>query len=681
MKIVTLDFETYYDLKDYSLSKMTTEEYVNDPRFEVIGVSAKIDDGPVSWRTGDFAYLKDQMGGKDWWRDVGLVCHNTRFDGAILAWKFGIVPKMYFDTLSMARPKHSANAGGSLKKLAVAYNLGEKGTEVVSASGKRREDFSPQELAQYGEYCKNDVALTYQLFKALYRGYPKDELRLIDRTIRMYTTPQLRLDPALIEQEIDNERERKARLMAQLDGIEQGDLRSNAKFADVLRSLGVAPPMKRSEKKSIKAGTDVFDYAFAKGDADFIALLEHEDPAVATAVEVRLGVKSTQKETRAARFKSIHARMQGALPVALDYCGAHTHRYAASESINLQNLPRVGRKDPNSGLLRRAIMAPEGKVLVVCDLSQIEARILVWQAQQLDKIEAFAQKRDVYSEQASVIYGRTVDRKKNPDDFTAGFIGKAVVLGCGYGLGAPKFCNMIYVGMLGEKGILFDAQYVKSIGVDVGRFITGLQQRPARMEMYMSRKPAVLGDEDWLQHCAVGTQIIKVYRASNPKVVEYWDIANNALGAMLEGVEFEFGGPTGALLRTVREGSTPAILKPNGMLLRYEGLERDRDGNYSFLRRKEGKVQRVKTYGGALVENLTQSLARDVVMHAAILAGKRGYPMALQVHDELVCVAPEDEGAEAYAAVLDCMKTPPAWGLDIPLDAEGGFGTRYGDIK
>ena len=681
MKIVTLDFETYYDVKDYSLSKMTTEEYINDPRFQIIGVSAKLDDGPISWRTGGLKHIRDQIGGKDWWKDVGLLCHNTRFDGAILAWKFGIVPKMYFDTLSMARPKHSSNVGGSLKKLTTDYGLGEKGTEVVQASGKRLEDFSPEELAQYGEYCKNDVALTYALFKQLFKGYPKDELRLIDRTIRMYATPRLRLDADLISQEIANEVARKDQLMSRLIGIEQGDLRSNAKFAEVLRSLGVDPPMKRSEKKSLKAGVDVFDYAFAKSDADFIALLDHEDPAVATAVEVRLGVKSTQKETRATRFLSIHNRMRGRLPVPLDYCGAHTHRYAASESINLQNLPRVSRKDPNSGLLRKAITAPDGKVLVVCDLSQIEARILVWQAQQMDKLEAFTQKRDVYSEQASVIYGRKVDRRKNPDDFTPGFIGKVVVLGCGFGLGAPKFSSMIYVGMLGEKGILFDDAYVRAIDVDVGQFVVSLQRNEQRMSQYMSRKPEALGDEPWLQHCAVGTRIIRSFRDSNQQVVKYWETANNALGAMLEGVEFEFGGPTGALLKTVREGSVPAILKPNGMLLRYEGLERNKDGEFSFLRRKEGKVQRVKTYGGALVENLTQSLARDVVMHAALLAGKRGYPMALQVHDELVTLADEDKGDLAYTTVLECMKTPPAWGLDIPLDAAGGFGKRYGDIK
>lgn len=680
MKIVTLDFETYYD-KEYSLSKMTTEEYINDPRFQVIGVGAQIDGGNRVWKTGDFEFIKQQLGKPEWWADVGLLCHNTLFDGAILAWKFGIVPKFYFDTLSMARPKHNATVGGSLAKLVTHYQLGEKGTEVVQALGKRREDFTPEDLAQYGEYCKNDVMLTRKLFKTLFEGFPKDELRLIDRTLRMYITPVLELDPRLIREEIKNEADRKQELMDKLEGIGVKQLSSNPQFADVLRMLGVEPPMKLSAKKSAKAGHDVYDYAFAKGDADFIELLNHEDPLVVAAVEARLGTKSTQKSSRAERFLGIYERMGGKLPVPLGYYNAHTGRYGGLEKINLQNLPRASKKDPKSGLLRKAIMAPEGHVVVVCDLSQIEARLLVWMAGQRDKVEAFAQKRDVYSEQASVIYGRPVDRKKNPDDFTPGFIGKAVVLGCGYGLGAPKFSSMIYVGMLGERGILFDDTYVEALEVNVGQFIAGVQRKPDRFENYMAKKPLVLGDEEWLQHCAVGTHIIKVFRDSNQEIVGFWDVCNNALGAMLEGVQFEFGGPSGTLFKTVMDGGTPGILMPNGMIQRYTGLERDKTGNYSFLRRKEGRIQRVKIYGGATAENLTQGLARIVVTDAALRAGKQGYPMALQVHDEVVTIASEERGEEAYEVLLAAMRHPPEWGKDIPLDAEGGFGKRYGDIK
>ena len=151
---------------------------------------------------------------------------------------------------------------------------------------------------------------------------------------------------------------------------------------------------------------------------------------VVAAVEARLGCKSTQRETRAQRFLGIHDRNNGVLPVPLAYYSAHTGRYGGDEKINMQNLQRTDKKDKSKGLLRQSIKAPPGHALVVADLSQIEARLLVYQANQTDKVEAFAQKRDVYSEQASVIYGREVNRKKNPDDFEAGFVGKATILGC-----------------------------------------------------------------------------------------------------------------------------------------------------------------------------------------------------------------------------------------------------------
>ena len=178
MKLYTLDFETYYD-KQYSLSKLTTEEYIRDPRFEVIGVGIKVDDGEVSWFSGPKEELHKHLLTYEW-RDSALLCHNTMFDGAILKWFFNISPAMYLDTLCMARAVHGVEAGGSLASLAKRYEIGLKGEEVVAAINKKREDFSPEELARYGEYCKNDVALTYDLFNILTKDFSESELELID---------------------------------------------------------------------------------------------------------------------------------------------------------------------------------------------------------------------------------------------------------------------------------------------------------------------------------------------------------------------------------------------------------------------------------------------------------------------------------------------------------------------
>ena len=603
--LITCDLETFYD-KEYSLSKMTTEEYIHDRRFQAIGLGIKFNRHKSHWFTGIgiAGALKVVP-----WEKVALVAHNAKFDAAILSWVYGVKPRFIIDTMSMARPYHNANTGVSLAKLAEHYQLGVKGKEVVQAMGKRAEDFSPDELAQYGEYCKNDCDLTLALLDALLkRGFPLSELQLIDTTIRMYSDPVLTLDAGTIQEEIDLELERKSSLLAMVDQP-KGVFSSNPKFAELLISLGVEPPTKPSPKKKNPDGTPLQTYAFAKGDADFVALLDHEDPLVSAAVEVRLGVKSTQRETRAARFMGVHDRCHSYLPVPLAYYAAHTGRYGGDEKINLQNLQRTDKKNPKKGLLRKAIKAKPGYALVVEDLSQIEARLLVWQAQQMDRVEAFAQKRDVYSEQASVIYGRKVDRKNNPDDYTPGFLGKCVTLGCGFGLGFSKFGSMIYAGMLGEKGILFDGKYVQDLGVDVDQFEAWFRDNPKFYEPAMERKPMALTVVQWYAHLACAQNIITTFRKSAPKVVEYWGTAGRALDAIFTRADYAFGGPTGALLRV--EGDS--IILPNGMPIRYEGLERDKEGQYSFLRRKEGRIQRVRTYGGSVVENITQALARIII--------------------------------------------------------------------
>jgi len=251
MNIITVDFESYYSA-DLGFSKQTTEEYVRDTRFEVIGVAVQINDGEPEWYTGDmigtYAFLKKF----DWGNSLALA-HNAMFDGFILSEHFQIKPKGWLDTLSMGRALHGTNVGGSLKVLAEFYNIGEKGTEVNDAKGLRRTDFPAQQLAQYGEYCKNDVRLTWDLFNCMSQDFPPTELRLIDLTIKMFTEPVLQLDEGMLERHLVWEQQRKANILAKYD---KDDLMSNPKFADLLRGRGVEPPM----KKSVTTGKDT--YAF-----------------------------------------------------------------------------------------------------------------------------------------------------------------------------------------------------------------------------------------------------------------------------------------------------------------------------------------------------------------------------------------------------------------------------------
>ena len=425
MDLITLDFETFYD-KDFSLSKLTTEEYVRDLRFEVIGVGVKVNNEATEWASGTHEEIAEYLAEFDWPASM-VLAHNTMFDGAILSWLFGIKPKVWADTLCMGRAVHGIEVSGSLKALAERYGIGEKGTEVLNAKGKRREDFTEEELSRYGDYCLNDVELTYQLFTQMIKGFPKQELKIIDATLRMFIHPILDLDLGLLESHLEDIMDKKDELMIEANVCKE-DLMSNEKFANLLIAHGVEPP------KKISPTTGKETYAFAKTDEGFKALQEHENGDVQNLVAARLGNKSTLEQTRTQRFIDIAKR--GLLPVPVRYYAAHTGRWGGDDKINLQNLPSRG---PNGKMLKRAIIAPEGHTLIDCDSSQIEARVLAWLAGQSDLVDDFANKKDVYVKMASVIYN--VPEEEVTKDQR--FVGKTTILGAGYGMGAVKFQSQL----------------------------------------------------------------------------------------------------------------------------------------------------------------------------------------------------------------------------------------------
>jgi DNA polymerase I-like protein with 3'-5' exonuclease and polymerase domains len=418
MHLIVIDMETYYD-PHYSLSKVTTEDYIRHELFEVIGVSVKVDDGETEWFSGTKKKTSKWLANFDWSNSIA-VAHNAMFDMAILNWHFDIRPKRIADTLSMARALYGAQGISlSLKSLAEYFQLGAKGTEVLNALGKGRLDFTADELARYGEYCINDTELTYELFKLLADGFPMLELRLIDLTLRMFTEPVLELDKEVLTNHLSNVKSSKDALMAKLN-YDKASLMSNPQLAGLLEFHGVVVPMKVSPANGKQT------YAFAKSDEAFKELLEHENPQVQAIVAARLGVKSTLEETRTERFLQIAER--GTLPVPLRYYAAHTGRWGGDDKINMQNLPR---KSP----LKKAMRAPDGYLLVDCDSSQIEARTLAWMAGQDDLVEAFDKGEDVYKIMAASIYGKPVEEITEQERF----VGKTTILGAGYGMGAPKF--------------------------------------------------------------------------------------------------------------------------------------------------------------------------------------------------------------------------------------------------
>ena len=618
MQLVTLDFETYYDV-GFSLSGLTTEEYIRDERFQAIGVGIKINEGETKWYSGD--QVKSALDEINW-KDSALLCHNTQFDGAILSFRYGVIPALYLDTLGMARAIHGVDVGGSLAFLVEKYNLGVKGTEVVNAKGKRLEDFTESDLAQYGSYCKNDVELTYKLFQILAPEFPESEIKLIDLTLRMYTEPVLEVDDALLQARLDEVKLEKSQLLSALQSkLEcnneeevRAKLASNKQFAELLIELGITPPLK------ISPTTNKETYALAKGDQGFLDLCEHEDPFIQELCRVRLGTKSTIEESRIERFIAIGSRNKGKLPIPLKYYGAHTGRWAGSDKVNFQNLPA---RDKKKKALKNAVIAPEGYRVINSDSSQIEARVLVWLSGQNDVVKWYEEGRDVYSEFATKVYGKTITKA----DKTERAVGKTCILGLGYGTGWSKLKQTLKL----------------SAGADL---------------------------DD--QECQ---RLVKVYRDVNHKVIELWRTCDEALqdmSAWPKDKQPYYLDAHNALLVTPK-----GIRLPNGLYIQYPGLTWDvSEAKSKFIYKSRRGF--ISIWGGSVVENVVQALARIIIGEQMLEINKKYRPV-LTVHDAVVCVVPETEVDEALSFIITTMSKPPSWATGLPVACEAHQGASYGD--
>ena len=627
-QVVALDLESFYS-REFSLTKLATENYVRSPLYETIGIAIGFgNEQPVWYPQPEVA---DVLASIDW-SDKLVLAQNTAFDASILAWHYHVKPLAWLDTLGMSRALFPHERAHSLKAQAERHNIGVKGDEVINALGLRYKDFGPEQLARYGEYCINDVVLTKRLFDIyMGMGFPKIELKLIDLTLRMFTEPSLILDKEVLKLHLAEVKARKAELLDNVrdmmlaesdpdfvhtvfsegtEGIKKL-LMSNDKFAGLLRSFGVEPPTKMSPKTKKEA------YAFAKTDEAFKALEEHDDDRVQGLVAARLGNKTTIEESRTERFIGMADR--GAFPVPLRYCAAHSFRWGGMEGVNIQNLPSRG---VNAGRIKKSMGAPDGEVVISCDSSQIEARVLAWLAGQDDLVAAFARKEDVYKIMAAKIYGIPVEEVTYPQRT----VGKTIILGAGFGVGHLK------------------------------------------LQLFLKQQAGVIVDTD------TAKAYIDTYRSTNNMIPQLWKQGEAALRAMAYGQEMTIDKQ--GLLKVV---PGRGILMPNGLFLQYPDLRRvvdEESGKASWIYTSKGLP--VHIYGGKLVENFTQSVARIVVGEQMLRIQKR-YRVILSVHDEIAIIAKEADADSARAYVEECMNWRPKWAQTLPLACESGMGKSYGD--
>ena len=649
-QILAIDFETRWASKSYTLSKMTTEEYIRDERFKAFGACVHVygSDEPIRWVSG--SDLPEFFAGVDWGR-TAVLAHNAQFDVSIMGWRFAVRPAFIFDTLSMARALRGVEVGNSLARLANDFGLPEKGRAVHSTDGLSELDTEIE--AELAAYCQHDVFLCEAIFERLVRGYPAKELRLIDMTLKMYTNPVLQLDKNMLLDAIAAEKETREGLLHRL-GLDEAVLASNPRFAEALKALGVEPPTKISKTTGKRTS------ALAKNDALFQALLNGPNEEVAALCEARLKVKSTTERTRAQRFYDIANR--GPLPVPLSYYGASTGRWTASKgsAINMQNLKR-------GSFLRKAIMAPEGHQLAVGDLSQIEPRVLAWLADYEELLDIFRAKGDPYAQFGAQMFnipGMTKD--SHPVERQSA---KSALLGAGYGLGWASFAQQLLVGFLGAPPLRYTKDDAKKLGV-TGDGIQAFIQN----EDYVTRMqeiPHICTEHELLVHCITAKAIIDKYRAAAWPVKTFWSMMEELLVRCLAGGE--------EIVYKCLTFRKEEIVLPNGMRILYPNLRQEADKETKAKRWVYGP-EATPLYGGKITNNVVQGTARIVMTDGMLRVNKR-YPVVGTVHDELIAVVPDEEVADAKTWVLAQMTMEPSYLPGLPLDADGGVHRRYGLAK
>lgn len=572
-------------------------EYVLDDRFSIHMMGMKINDGPVT--VYHPREIHAALGLVDW-NDAALLAQNTAFDGFILSQWFGVVPRYYYDTLSMGRGAFSVCHKLDLDSLAKYCGFTGKPKKDALLKTKGVRELPPEVWQEVAEYCVDDVNETWNVFNYLWPSYPEKELDLIDLTIRMFCEPVLRVDLDRVQGALEAEIGKKVGALMRAQAT-AADLMSNERFLELLKAAGLLNPPKK-----ISPTTGKPTYAFAKTDPWMMENRTH--PVFGPLIEARMAIKSTIGETRAERLMNVG---DNPLPVMLNYCGAHTTRWSAGNKMNLQNLPRGGE-------LRKAILAPKGAVVCVADSAQIEARVLAWLAKHHTLLHLFATGSDVYRWMASQIY-RIPESSVTKEQR---FIGKVLVLALGYGMGAEKLQGTLAKGALGAE--------------------------PLKITAYQA------------------DMMVTQYRNLNQPIVDLWDRCKELLPMIATGTPSSLGPVT---------IEKDAVLLPSGLALHYPEMGvRTEKGKRGYTYMSRDKVTHI--YGGLLVENIVQALARCVVADQMLEISKQ-YRVVTMTHDEVVCVASEKDADKCLEFMLASMKTPPSWAPDLPLNAEGGWDVMY----
>ena len=630
---VVLDFETYFDNAGYSLSKLSTIEYIEDSRYEELGLAALLipGDRPFTPRQATFwwdaadhlAWLQRQYGVN--LEGCTVIAHNARFDCTILARKHNIIPPHVVDTLALSRHLDARNKH-DLKTLCQRWGLPPKG-DTMQFSGLHRADLTPEQADDLATYARNDAEREMDLLAVLLPKLtrPGVELRLQAHTVRLFTEPELAFDFTLaaelavkMEAQVAKDIEPTGRTAAEVSGNKS----FNALLTEALAETDEMLPMKQGKRKLIPA--------LAKDDSAVAELKRHRNPRVRELIKARQAVKSWPLHQKRLRSMIAQAKAAGGrLCNPLSYYGAHTGRWSGGENINTANLPTRG-----SGLqteMKHCLTAPPGMVLILADAAQIEARGTGWISGQADLCEAFACNADVYSDFAGEVLAVHV-RKPRQDDPPAvarlhggrRALGKVGILGMGYGMGAERALDY--------------------------------------METYPELRPKVESGEIDLPFCK---RFVNAYRNKYRMIPKFWRDIENVFRFVTR-----YGKPQSLRgLQLSRQGTTVVLTLPSGRSLFYANAAVAGEGRLHY---RWGDL-----WGGTLTENVVQAMSRDLLAEALLFCEDQGVRIGHHVYDSLVAIVPEDRAEAAKKIVEQSLLRVPEWAQGWPMGVESSIGKRY----
>lgn len=674
----------WLDLETFSEIPIKNGIHVYAEGVEIMLFAWAIDEGPVNVHdlTADYnlptrllTALSDES--------VPIYAHNSHFDRTVLRhahprlapdvtrWRDTMVQALAHglpgalgalcEVLGVPQDKAKDKEGKSLIQLFCKPRP--KNSKLRRATSKTH----PEEWRRFVAYAGLDIEAMREVYKRLPKwNYQGTELTLWHRDQQINdrgVCMDVQLAQAAIEA-VDLEQKRLAkRTQVMTDGEVQAATQRDALIKHIVESYGVElPDMQRST-------------------------LERRitDPDLPTAVKELLAIRLQASTTSTSKYKSLMKGVSsdGRLRGTLQFCGASRTGRWAGRLFQPQNLPRPSLEQEQidegiealkagcadllfdnimeltSSALRGCIMAPEGKKLVVSDLSNIEGRKLAWLAGEQWKLDAFREYDegtgpDLYK----LAYARAFNISPDDVDKYQRQIGKVMELGLGFGGGVAAFLTFALVYGLDLDELANAA--LPNIPRDVIREAKNWYDESVKRKSTYGLSERVFIACDSLK---------RLWRRAHPATCDFWyQLERTVRAAIATPQKTLYCG----YLKIRRDGAWLRIQLPSGRALCYPSPSIEK-GNitYQGINSYSRKWQRLKTYGGKLVENVTQAAARDVLAGNMPLIEDAGYSIVLTVHDEVICEAPDtdDFNDKALSALLS---TNPEWAPDIPLNA-GGF--------